>query len=146
MKSEENPPVEDAISKLVDGWLKDPGNIKKMFLELKGKISEKTGVELVFKSRPGVSYSLRGHVIKSTEMEKEGTFFVMVDVIDDDPDNRWLSVCFYEEAITDPDERGDMVPGGLFGRDGHCFDIYEYEESDLTYLVQRIDEACQHTV
>ena len=70
----------------------------------------------------------------------------MVDVIDDDPDNRWLSVCFYEEAITDPDERGDMVPGGLFGQDGYCFDIYEYEESDLAYLVQRIDEAYQHTV
>ena len=34
-----------------------------------------------------------------------------------------------------------MVPGGLFGQDGYCFDIYEYDESDLTYLVQRIDEA-----
>ena len=36
-----NPAVEDAISKLVDGWTEDPGNIKKMFLELKKYISGK---------------------------------------------------------------------------------------------------------
>jgi len=136
--------LQDAISKLVDGWSEDPGNIKNVFLQLKDNISGKAGVELDFKSRPGVSYSLRGNAGK--DPEKEGTFFVMVDIIDDDPDNRWLSVCFYEEGITDPDEAGDLVPGGLFGMDGYCFDIYEYNESELSYLSQRIDEAYAHTV
>ena len=79
-------------------------------------------------------------------MEKEGTFFVMVDVIDDDPHNRWLSVCFYEEKITDPEKAGELVPGRHPRSDGYCFDIIEYEESDLAYLWHRIDEAYQHTV
>ena len=35
--------MEDAISKLVDGWPKDPGNIKKMFLELKEQHLRKNG-------------------------------------------------------------------------------------------------------
>jgi hypothetical protein len=37
----------------------------------------------------------------------------MVDVIDDDPEVRWLSVCFYGEMITDPDEAGELIPEGL---------------------------------
>ncbi len=136
--------MEEAISELLREWTSDAGNIKQLFQVLKESISEKPNVELDFKSRPGVSYSLRGHIQNASE--KEGTFFVMVDVIDDDPDSRWLSVCFYEEGITDPEEMGDMVPGGLFGMDGYCFDLYEYSDSDLAYLKERIQEAYTHNL
>jgi len=67
--------------------------------------------------------------------------FVMVDIVDDDPENRWLSVCFYGDMITDPNEEGDLVPEGLLGEDGYCFDLCEYDEAAISYLEQRIDEA-----
>ncbi|MFZ5563507.1 MAG: hypothetical protein ACOZBW_05595, partial [Thermodesulfobacteriota bacterium] len=67
--------------------------------------------------------------------------FAVVDVIDDDPGNRWLSVCFYGETITDPDERGGLIPGGLLGEDGYCFDMDEADDALTTYLQKRMDEA-----
>lgn len=65
----------------------------------------------------------------------------MVDVIDDDPANRWLSVCFYGEMISDPDENGDFVPEGLLGEDALCFDIDAWEDDLLVYVEKRLDEA-----
>ena len=64
----------------------------------------------------------------------------MVDVIEDDP--RWLSVCFYGDMISDPEEKGDFVPGGLLGQDARCFDINQYSEEELRYIKARMDEAC----
>ena len=43
--------------------------------------------------------------------------FAIIDVIDDDPQARWLSVCFYGDMITDPEGRGEVIPGGLAGAD-----------------------------
>jgi hypothetical protein len=64
-----------------------------------------------------------------------------MDVIDDDPDSRWLSVCFYPDMITDPEERGNIIPLGLLGEDGYCFDYDEWNEEFLRYLETRLDEA-----
>jgi hypothetical protein len=68
----------------------------------------------------------------------------MVDIIDDDPSDRWLSVCFYGEMISDPDDMGDFVPEGLLGEDAHCFDIEEWDEEQLQYVLDRLDEAYGH--
>jgi hypothetical protein len=65
----------------------------------------------------------------------------MVDVIDDDPAERWLSVCFYGDMITDPEERGEVIPGGLAGSDGYCFDMYDDDEKLAHYLVERMKEG-----
>jgi hypothetical protein len=65
----------------------------------------------------------------------------MIDVIDDEPENRWLSVCFYEDLITDPEELGDFIPEGLQGGDGYCFDVDEFEEETAQYLEDRLREA-----
>ena len=64
-----------------------------------------------------------------------------VFIIDDDPSERWLSVCFYGEMITDPDEAGDLIPEGLLGEDGYCFDLYEYDPDEVAYLKQRLSQA-----
>ena len=143
MEAPVNPAMQDAVTTLLDGWSRDPGNVREVFTELKKAISGKSGVEMDFKSRPGVSYSLRGSIRKSRE--KEAVLFVLIDIIDDDPDNRWLSVCFYEERITDPERAGQLVPAGILGVDGYCFDVFEYNKSDLTYILRRIDEAYGHT-
>lgn len=132
MNSEE----QEALQTLLETWEESPANIRKGFLQLKEHLASKAEARLAFKARPGVSYSLRaacpGH---------DRELFVMVDVIDDDPANRWLSVCFYGDMISDPEERGDLIPGGLLGEDGYCFDMDEEEESLTAYLLARIDEA-----
>ena len=62
-------------------------------------------------------------------------------MIDDDPAERWLSVCFYGDMISDPAERGEIIPGGLAGSDGYCFDMVEDDEGLAYYIVERLVEA-----
>ncbi len=134
MEAQEQQQLEEFITT----WQETETRTKAVFLRLKDQLGTQDGAELAFKARPGVSFSLRGaHPQDSREL------YVMIDVIDDDPDNRWLSVCFYGEMITDPEERGDLIPGGLLGEDGYCFDIDEYEDDLVTYVLTRIDEAHQ---
>ena len=120
-------------------WTDDSGNIKPAFVKLQERLSGKENSTFSFKSRPGISYSLRANIGKSGDMERP--LFVMVDIVDDDPENRWLSVCFYGDMITDPNEEGNLLLEGLLGEDGYCFDLYEYDEATISYLEQRIDEA-----
>jgi hypothetical protein len=129
---------------LIDTWTKDPGNIKPAFIQLRDALTRKERAIFYFKSRPGISHSFRAYVPQGGDTKER--LFVMVDIVDDDPENRWLSVCFYGDTITDPDEAGDLVPGGLLGEDGYCFDLYEYDEALISYLKDRIDEAHQSSL
>ena len=127
------------MSEFLEGWTNDPQDMKGAFIRLKERMSGKEHVTFTFISRPGVSYSLRAAMDNLGERERP--LFVMIDIIDDDPENRWLSVCFYDDMVDDPDEKGDFVPGGLLGEDGLCFDLYEHDEALILYVGQRIDEA-----
>jgi len=126
-----------ALEKLLTEWHADTNNIKKDFLILKNNFENKSNLQLELIARPGVSYSLRA----AHTAQKKRSLFVMVDIIDDDPKNRWLSVCFYGEMITDPEEKGDLIPGGLLGEDGYCFDHEEGSDENIAYIQDRIDEA-----
>ncbi|SCY86835.1 hypothetical protein [Desulfoluna spongiiphila] len=128
----------DAVNAFTTSWTETDTRMKEAFLSLKDYLDAKEGVTLDFHSRPGVSYSLRACHAAQTERD----LFVMVDVIDDDPDERWLSVCFYGDMITDPDEEGDLIPDGLKGSDGYCFDMDEFDADKVAYLKARFDEAC----
>lgn len=130
------------FSNFLGSWTNDPKNNKGVFFKLRDNIMKKENAVLNFKSRPGVSYSFRG----SLEKQGENRLFVMADIIDDDPEDRWLSVCFYGDMITDPDELGNLIPKGLLGEDGYCFDIYEYDEPMISYIKQRINEAYTNTL
>jgi len=127
------------MSEFLEGWTNDPQDMKGAFIRLKERMSGKEHVTFTFISRPGVSYSLRAAMDNLGERERP--LFVMIDIIDDDPENRWLSVCFYDDMVDDPDEKGDFVPGGLLGEDGLCFDLDEHDEALISYVGQRIDEA-----
>ena len=127
------------MSEFLEGWTNDPQDMKGAFIRLKERMSGKEHVTFTFISRPGVSYSLRAAMDNLGERER--SLFVMIDIIDDDPENRWLSVCFYDDMVDDPDEKGDFVPGGLLGEDGLCFDLDEHDEALISYVGQRIDEA-----
>ncbi|SMF24751.1 hypothetical protein [Desulfovibrio gilichinskyi] len=123
------------VEQFIAEWDEDSTGAKEIFVTLKNLLESLEATDLEFKARPGITYSLRG--VKNTQ--SKWPLYVMVDVIDDDPSERWLSVCFFGDTITDPDELGDLVPGGLLGQDGHCFDA---DDSDMTdYLVARIKEA-----
>ena len=130
--------MSEAIQQLesfIENWTETQEQNKKAFVRLQEYITSKPGVNLDFIPREGLTYSLRA----AHENQKNKPLFVMVDVIEDTP--RWLSVCFYSEMITDPDENGDFVPDGLLGEDALCFDLEEYNEEGIRYVEVRMDEA-----
>ena len=123
----------------LEGWEKDPNRVKPVFERFMNTLKSMNGAELSFKSRPGVSYSLRG-----TCPGSDRDIFVLVDVVDDDPEERWLSVCFYDDQITDEKELGDWVPEGLAGKDARCFDVSEDDADVVGYTEARIQEAWEN--
>jgi len=128
------------LDELLQTWQDTSHRTKKAFLDLKEHLSQKSGLAFDFVARPGVSYSLRA----KHQHQTQRPLFAMVDIIDDDPDERWLSVCFFGEMISDPDELGDFVPEGLLGEDAHCFDIEEFDEDLMAYVTARLDEAYRY--
>ncbi len=135
-----NDKTEQELNTFIEEWkvTPDKNSNKATFLRFKDYLAELDGVSLDFISRPGVTYSLRA--VHSAQKEKD--LFVMVDVIEDT--ERWLSVCFYGEMITDPESKGDMVPGGLLGEDATCFDLEDQDETLITYIETRLEEASQN--
>lgn len=132
--------TEMTVDEFVAGWEENSVDAKQFFLSLKKLIEGHDDVECSFTARPGVSFSLR----PKRAQQKDRGFFAIVDVIDDEPDDRWLSVCFYADLITDPEEKGSLIPGGLAEGDGYCFDVFTFEEEDLAYVSARIKEAWEN--
>jgi len=128
----------EELELFVDQWEETDTRTKKAFESIMNHLMAMEDVELTFHPRPGVTYSLRPKHKNQTDR----ALFAMADVIDDDPGERWLSVCFYGDMISDPEEMGDLIPEGLLGDDGYCFDLYEYDASELAYIKERLDEAC----
>ncbi len=125
--------VEDFIEK----WPETETKNRQAFIELYEHLKTLEDISFEFNARPKISYSLRPRHIN----QKKRSLFAMVDVIDDEPEERWLSVCFYGEMISDPDEAGELIPEGLLGEDGYCFDLYEYDKDEIEYLKQRLTQA-----
>lgn len=128
--------MEQAMHNFLAGWAEGPDGNKSGFLRLQRLLASLTGAECEFIARPGITYSLRGALPAGNR-----PLFVMIDVIEDQP--RWLSVCFYADQVTDPEELGAFVPGGLLGEDACCFDLETSGEEALAYVEARICEACR---
>jgi hypothetical protein len=123
------------LDAFLNQWTDSENLAKQAFVQLLEHLEQKEGVRFEFVPREGLTYSLRA----SHPGQKARPLFAMIDVIEDDP--RWLSVCFFGEMITDPEEKGDMVPEGLLGEDAHCFDLEVFDEADVAYVAARLDEA-----
>lgn len=123
------------VNDFIAQWPESPDRCRDAFLVLHRFLLNLDGVNIEFHPRPGITYSLRGVNPKRSDYP----LMVLVDVIEDQP--RWLSVCFYERLVSDPDSRGERVPGGLLGEDGLCFDVDSFDDSLLDYLQQRIEEV-----
>ncbi len=130
----------EELEDFISDWTETESKTKQAFTELYDHLKTLSDTSFEFNARPKVSYSLR----PKHNSQKNRSLFSMVDVIDDDPEDRWLSVCFYGEMISDPHESGDLVPEGLQGEDGYCFDLYEYDKAEVDYLKQRLTQAHQN--
>lgn len=128
--------MQEEVDTFLAGWEDNALQVKKSFGVLKNYLADKDDLAFIFKARPGVSYSLRAKHILQARRE----LFVIMDVIDD-PENRWLSICFYPDMIADPEDRGVLIPLGLLGEDGYCFDLEDWDQEYLDYLKTRLDEA-----
>lgn len=84
------------LATFLENWTTDPNNAKDAFVRFKDFLLTTPDVRFDFKARPGVSYSLRAANAKNDERP----LFVLVDVVDDEPEARWLSVCFYADMVT----------------------------------------------
>ncbi|XCN71295.1 MAG: hypothetical protein Q3M24_13340 [Candidatus Electrothrix aestuarii] len=126
------------LESFLEEWQEGPERNKEIFLQYKEQMERDENIQLEFLPRPGITYSLR---IAHKE-QKARPLIAMIDVIEDAP--RWLSVCFYNDMITDPEEQGDAVPGGLLGEDAVCFDLEAWDDERVRYVASRLDEACQH--
>lgn len=125
------------IEVFIQSWSGEEQPMREMFSRFFRELSALDGVQFDFMARPGVSYSMRPkHVL-----QVDRKLFSIVDVIDDDPLQRWLSVCFFSDMITDPEQRGEVIPGGLDGADGYCFDLLENDADLAQYLLARLREA-----
>lgn len=127
------------IEHFLKDWSVDPLHTKSAFAEFWHYLSALPQVECQFKARPEVSYSLRGVHTGNTARP----LFVLVDVVDDEPETRWLSVCFYADMVTDPEELGDFVPEGLMGKDACCLNLEESDPAMRAYIMARLHEAAQ---
>lgn len=132
--------VNEEIGEFLDQWQKDPNNAKPAFIQYRDFLTAQPDTTLAFKARPNISYSLRA----KNAAQKNRELFVLVDVVDDEPVSRWLSVCFYADMVTDPDEKGDFVPDGLMGENAMCFNLEDDDPVMREYIAQRIAEAAKN--
>ncbi|MBI4777022.1 MAG: hypothetical protein HY788_23055 [Deltaproteobacteria bacterium] len=128
------------LDAFLSSWPEDQSDLKRAYLELIETVKSKPPAAWSFVSRPGISYSFRAQTSDSKTDRKRPVFFLM-DVIPDPEGPFWLSVCFYEDEITDPDGKGNAIPNGLFQEAGYCFDMDDGDRETPAYLKQRIDEA-----
>ncbi|MFW6333931.1 MAG: hypothetical protein ACOC0W_01580 [Desulfosalsimonas sp.] len=123
------------IENFIKEWKQDENGCRKVFLGLKSHLEQYSDIVFDFVSRPGVTYSLRA----TRANQSVRPLFALIDVIDETP--RWLSICFYGDMINDPDELGDLVPEGLMGEDGYCFDVDSNDPALINYIGTRLEEA-----
>ena len=123
------------IEEFVSQWPDTSETCRDQFVRLKEHLQGFEDANMQFVARPGVTYSLRA----AHASQRDRPLFTMIDVIEDEP--RWLSVCFYKEMVSDPEEQGDYVPGGLLGEDAICFDVETDDELRCAYVLDRLDEA-----
>lgn len=114
----------------------DGSEMRKFCESLYAHMALLPGVGIGFVSRPNVSHSVR-------MTDGDGNILALLDVIDDDPAARWLSLCFPDHLVSDPDDAGDVVPQGLSGKDARCFSVDAIFPETEGYMKARLDEAAR---
>lgn len=129
---------QENLDQLLGDWQTDNLQTSSAFAGFRQLLESFPQVVLSFNGRPGITYSLRAFFPVD---DGEEQLLAMVDIIDDDPQSRWLSVCMFARMISDPEEGGDLVPGGLQGEDAICFDYDRPDPAREAYIAGRLREA-----
>ena len=127
------------LQNLLDTWPENQAEVKAAYISLKEHAESIEGVVWEFIARTGVTNSLRLDVAPRPD-GRERPLFCMADAVPMG-DEMVLSVCFYADEVDDPDEAGDIIPGGLLGADGYCFDADADDLSVIGYIKDRISTA-----
>lgn len=120
-------------------WQEHSIEVKKLFLRLYGFAKTIPNVQIQYSERPGISHSLRVGLAGNSERP----FFAVIDIIDDEPEARWISMCMYADLVIDPERKGDLIPKGLNHQDAVCFDIDEANENTSAYLLEILYNAAR---
>lgn len=129
------------LERFLAAWPPAQAGLKRALLTLREWATALPGAALSFVARPGVSHSLRFDLDPRPAGRARQVFF-LVDVVDDGGE-LFLSVCFYEDEVSDPQELGNAIPQGLFMETGYCFDVDGYDDEQMAYLKARLAEAHQ---
>jgi len=127
------------LDPLLESWPSQQQGLKEALLTLQQTATSLPDCTQELVSRPGVSHSLRFSLEPRPDGRKR-PLFCLLDVVPLEGEY-FLSVCFYQEEINDPQELGNAIPQGLFGETGYCFDLDDDDPALVAYLQERIREA-----
>ena len=131
--------IMDELKSLYSTWPPEQQDLRRAFERLSSRAAALEGASCSLVSRPGVSHSFRTTLADPGARPRP--VFFLADVVAAPGDPWFLSVCFYEDEITDPDEIGNAIPQGLFDETGYCFDVDDDDGELAGYLEARMDEA-----
>ena len=131
--------MSEHLTTYLEQWPAEQTALKHALLALRQTAQGLPGVAENFVARPGISHSLRYDLAPKPAGRRRPVFF-LIDVVEA-ADERFLSVCFYDDEIEDPRELGNAIPQGLFQETGYCFDLEEDDPELVEYLRQRVIEA-----
>ncbi|MBU1276894.1 MAG: hypothetical protein KJ720_16070 [Proteobacteria bacterium] len=129
-----------SLEQFLEQWPAGQAGLKKSLLAYRQGVLELQGVSETFLPRPGVSYSLRWD-LDPRPQGREKPLFALADVVPLGEEEMMLSLCFYGDDISDPEELGNFIPGGLYGENGHCFDLEGDDPQMVAYCLIRAAEA-----
>jgi hypothetical protein len=92
-------------------------------------------LQMTWHARPGKCYSLDVFAQGAT------SGFARLDIVDDDPEERWLFLCIKKDLAEDPENYGEVMPEILDGQDALCFDIDERDDVMRAYLQTLLENA-----
>lgn len=133
-------PMQSQLQQLWQQWPPSQEGLKRSLLAYRQGVLALPGVRESFLARPGVSYSLRWD-LDPRPAGRERPLFALVDVVPLGQDELMLSVCFYEDEISDPQELGNAIPQGLFQETGYCFDLDGEDPELVAYCLERAAQA-----
>jgi len=131
---------EITLTQFLDEWPPEQAGLKQSLVEYRQGVLALPGVSESFLPRPGVSYSLRWDLAPHPAIRAR-PLFALVDVVPLGGEEMMLSVCFYEDEVSDPEELGNAVPQGLFDETGYCFDLEGHDPEMVAYCLARAREA-----
>ena len=131
----------EALHSYMTAWQADPKQVRPFFERLLDSFRN-SSASLDFIVRSGVSASLRASL---SGQPGPRPLFCLVDIVED-ADGRWLSACFYADMVTDPEQRGNLVPQGLLAEDGYCFDLDGPDPDLEDYVLARVAEAREYAL